>query len=279
MKIFKPLTPSRRRMTKADDSQLTKNVRPLRFLLEIKKSKAGRSRGRITIRHRGGGHKKKYRLIDFKMDKINIPAKIQSIEYDPNRSSYIALAIYKDGEKRYILAPQELKVGDEIINSDSVDLKPGNRMPLKNIPVGTFIYNVELIPGQGGKIVRSAGNSAQIMAIEGGYAHLTFPSGEVRMIPENCRASIGALSNPEHKFENLGKAGRMRWLGIRPTVRGSAMNPVDHPHGGGEGRAPIGLRKGPKTPWGKQAFGVKTRKRKKYSDKFIINRRKKKHHG
>jgi len=279
MKIFKPLTPSRRRMTKADESQLTKKVRPLRFLLEIKKSKAGRSGGRISIRHRGGGHKKKYRVIDFKMDKINIPAKIQSIEYDPSRSSYIALAVYRDGEKRYILAPQELKVGDEIITGELVSLKLGNRMPLKNIPIGTFVYNLELIPGQGGKIVRSAGNSAQVMAIEGSYAHLTLPSGEVRMVPENCWASIGTLSNPEHKFENLGKAGRMRWLGIRPTVRGSAMNPVDHPHGGGEGRAPIGLRKGPKTPWGKQAFGVKTRKRKKYSDKFIIKRRKKKHHG
>ena len=279
MKIFKPLTPGRRQMTKADDSQLTKKVRPLRYLLKAKKSKAGRSRGRISIRHRGGGHKKKYRIIDFKMDKINIPARIQSIEYDPNRSCYIALAIYRDGEKRYILAPQELKVGDEIITGESVALKPANRMLLRNILVGTFVYNVELIPGQGGKIVRSAGNSAQVMALEGGYVHLTLPSGEVRMIPENCLASIGSLSNPEHKFENLGKAGRMRWIGIRPTVRGSAMNPVDHPHGGGEGKAPIGLRKGPKTPWGKQAFGVKTRKRKKYSDKLILKRRKKKHHS
>jgi large subunit ribosomal protein L2 len=279
MKIFKPLTPGRRQMTKADDSQLTKKVRPLRFLLGAKKSKAGRSSGRISIRHRGGGHKKKYRIIDFKMDKINIPAKIQSIEYDPNRSCYIALAVYRDGEKRYILAPQELKVGDEIMTGELMALKPANRMPLKKIPVGTFVYNVELIPGQGGKIVRSAGNSAQVMALEGGYVHLTLPSGEVRMILENCLASIGSLSNPEHKFENLGKAGRMRWIGIRPTVRGSAMNPVDHPHGGGEGRAPIGLRRGPKTPWGKQAFGIKTRKRKKYSDKLIIKRRKKKHHG
>jgi len=278
MKIFKPLTPSRRQMTKADDSQLTRKVRPLKSLLIINKSKAGRSKGRISVRHQGGGHKKKYRIIDFKMNKANIPAKIKSIEYDPNRSTYIALAVYKDGEKRYILAPQELKVGDEIITGDSVALKSGNRTALKNISVGTFVYNIELIPGQGAKIARSAGNSVQVMAIEGGYAHLTLPSGEVRMVPENCMASIGSLSNFEHKFENLGKAGRMRWLGVRPTVRGSAMNPVDHPHGGGEGRAPIGLRKGPKTPWGKQAFGIKTRKRKKYSDKFIIKGRKKKHH-
>ncbi|MFZ5559639.1 MAG: 50S ribosomal protein L2 [Patescibacteria group bacterium] len=277
MKEYRPLTPSRRRMTKADESQLTKKVSPLKSLLMFRKSKAGRSKGRISIRHRGGGHKKKYRLIDFRMDKLNIPARVERIEYDPNRSSFIALIVYKDGEKRYILAPQDLKVGDEIMTSELVALKPGNRMPLKNIPVGTFVYNIELIPGRGGKLARSAGNSAQVMAIESGYAQLTLPSGEVRMIPEDAMASIGFLSNPEHKFENLGKAGRVRWLGIRPTVRGSAMNPVDHPHGGGEGRAPIGLRKGPKTPWGKQAFGVKTRKRKKYSDKFIIKRRKK--HG
>ncbi len=264
-------------MTKADDSQLTKNVIPLKSLLTIKKSKAGRSKGRITVRHQGGGHKQKYRFIDFKMAKFNIPAKVESIEYDPNRSSFIALVVYKDGERRYILAPHELKIGDEIIVGDSIPLKLANRMMLKNIPVGTFVYNIELIPGQGGKLVRAAGNSAQVMAIEGGYAHLTMPSGEVRMVPENCSASIGSLSNPEHKFENLGKAGRARWLGVRPAVRGTAMNPCDHPHGGGEGRAPIGLRKGPKTPWGKQAFGVKTRKRKKYSDKFIIKKRK--HHG
>ena len=276
MKIFKPTTPSRRQMTKADDSQLTKKVRPFKKLLKIKKSKAGRSKqGRITVRHKGGGHKKKYRLIDFKgIDKINIPARVQSIEYDPSRSCYIALVVYKDSEKRYILAPQDLKIGDEIVTAEKTPLRPGNRMLLKNILVGTFVYNIELIPGQGGKIVRSAGNSAQVMAIEGGYVHLTLPSGEVRMVPENSMASIGALSNPEHGFEIIGKAGRARWMGIRPTVRGTAMNPVDHPHGGGEGKAPIGLRRGPKTPWGKQAFGVKTRKKKKHSDKFIIKRRK-----
>ena len=275
MKIYKPITPGQRQMTKADDSQLTKKVRPFKKFLKIKKSKAGRSKqGRITVWHKGGGHKKKYRIIDFKrIDKIGIPAKVRSIEYDPNRSCYIALVVYKDGEKRYILAPQDLKIGDEVITDEKVPLRPGNRMFLKNIPVGTFVYNIEIIPGQGGKIVRSAGNSAQLMAIEGGYAQIKLPSEEIRVVPEKSMASIGVLSNPEHSFENLGKAGRTRWLGIRPTVRGSAMNPVDHPHGGGEGRAPIGLRKGPKTPWGKQAYGVKTRKKKKYSDKFIISRR------
>lgn len=278
MKIYKPTTPGRRGMTKADDKQLTKKAKPFKKLLKIKRSKAGRSRkGRITVRHKGGGHKKKYRIIDFlRSDKLAIPAKVLSIEYDPNRSTHIALIAYKDGEKRYVLAPQDLGVGDEIITDEKTVLKSGNRMMLKNIPVGTFVYNIELIPGQGGKIVRSAGDSAQVMAIEGKYVQLTLPSGEVRMVLGKAMASIGALSNPEHGFVNLGKAGRKRWLGIRPTVRGSAMVPADHPHGGGEGRAPIGLRKGPKTPWGKQAFGVKTRKRKKYSDKFIIKRRHKK---
>jgi len=277
MKKIRPRTPGQRARIKPDDSQITKGVKPLKSLLLSKKSKAGRAKwGRITIRHRGGGHKKKYRIIDFRQDKLNIPAVVRSIEYDPNRSAFIALVVYKDGEKRYILAPQELKIGDEIISGEVVAFKPGNRMQLKNIPVGTFVHNVELQPGQGGKIARSAGNSAQVMAIEGGYAHLALPSGEIRMVLQQCMASIGTLSNPEHVFENLGKAGRMRWLGIRPTVRGTAMNPVDHPHGGGEGRAPIGLRKGPKTPWGKQAFGIKTRKTKKYSDKFILQRRRKK---
>jgi len=245
MKIYRPTTPGRRGMTKADGKQLTKKVRSFKKLLKIKKSKAGRSRqGRITTRHKGGGHKKKYRIIDFKrIDKFGIPAKVESIEYDPNRSCFIALITYQDKEKRYILAPQDLKKDDEIIADEKTPLKPGNRMFLK---------------------------------IEGGYAQLTLPSGEVRMVLEKAMASIGILSNPEHVFVNLGKAGRKRWLGIRPTVRGSAMVPADHPHGGGEGRAPIGIRKGPKTPWGKQVFGVKTRKKKKYSDKFIIKRRKKK---
>jgi len=277
MKIYKPRTPGRRGMTKADDSQLTKGVKPFKKLLKTKKSRAGRSKGRITVRHKGGGHKKKYRIIDFKRTtKLGIPAKVQSIEYDPNRSAFIALIKYQNKEKNYILAPQDLKKDDEIIADEKTSLRVGNRMLLKNIPVGAFVYNVELNPGQGGKIVRSAGGGAQVMAVEGGYAQLTLPSGEVRMIPEKAMASIGTLSKPEHIFVNLGKAGRKRWLGIRPTVRGSAMVPADHPHGGGEGRAGIGLRKGPKTPWGKQAFGVKTRKKKKYSDKFIIKRRKKK---
>lgn len=278
MKNFNPTTPGQRARIKADNSQITKGAKPLKKLLISKKSMAGRARwGRITVRHQGGGHKKKYRLIDFRQDKLNIPGIIKSIEYDPNRSSFIALVFYKDGEKRYILAPQEIKIGEEIISGEKVALKPGNRMPLKNIPVGTFVHNVEISSGQGGKIARSAGNSAQLMAVDAGYAHLNMPSGEVRMILENCMASIGALSNPEHNFENLGKAGRMRWLGVRPRVRGSAMNPVDHPHGGGEGRAPIGLRKGPKTLWGKQAFGVRTRRSKKYSDRLIIQKRKNKH--
>jgi len=273
MKIFKPTTSGQRARIKADNSQLTKGVRSFKKFLKIKKSKAGRSRGRITVRHQGGGHKKKYRIIDFKMEKRSIPAKIVSIEYDPNRSAFIALVVYRDGEKRYILAPSELKVNDEIICEEKAALKPGNRMMLKNIPVGTFVHNVELVPGNGGKIARSAGNSVQVMAVEGGRIQLALPSSERRIVPENAMASIGALSNPEHTFENLGKAGRMRWRGVRPRVRGSAMNPCDHPHGGGEGRAPIGLRRGPKTPWGKQAYGVKTRKRFKYSDKFIISRR------
>ena len=276
MKKYRPTTPGRRGMTKADDSQLTKKARPFKKLLKIKKSKAGRSKGRVTVRHRGGGHKRRYRIIDFKRDKFDIPAKVESIEYDPNRSAFIALITYENGKKSYVLAPQNLKVGDEIIAGEKVSIKPGNRMLLKNMPIGTFVYNIELISGRGGQIVRSAGANAQITAIEGGYVHLTLPSSEIRMVPENVMASIGSLSRPEHKFVNIGKAGRSRWLSKRPTVRGVAMNPVDHPHGGGEGRSPVGQRKGPKTPWGKKAYGVKTRKKKKYSNKFIIRRRKKK---
>lgn len=277
MKIYKPTTPGRRQMTGIDYKKVITARKPYKPLIEALKKKAGRNRqGKITVRHRGGGHKRKYRIIDFKRNKFDIPAKVESIEYDPNRSTFIALVTYKDGEKRYILAPQDLKVGDEVITGEKVPLKPGNRMPLKNIPVGTFVYNTELIPGRGGQIVRSAGTGAQITAIEGGYVHLTLPSSEIRMVPENAMASIGSLSKPEHRFVNIGKAGRSRWLGKRPVVRGVAMNPVDHPHGGGEGRSPVGLRKGPKTPWGKKAYGVKTRKKKKYSDKFIVRRRKKK---
>lgn len=277
MKIYKPTTPGRRKMTGIDYKKVVTAAKPYKALTKAVTRRVGRNKqGRITVRHRGGGHKRKYRIIDFKRNKFDIPAKVESIEYDPNRSAFISLITYEDGEKRYILAPQDLKVGDKIVTGEKTPLKPGNRMVLKNMPVGTFVYNVELNPGKGGQIVRSAGASAQITAVEGGYVHLTLPSSEIRMVPENAMASIGSLSKPEYRFVNLGKAGRSRWLGKRPTVRGVAMNPVDHPHGGGEGRSPVGQRKGPKTPWGKKAYGVKTRKKKKYSDKFIIKRRKKK---
>lgn len=230
------------------------------------------------MRHRGGGEKKYYRLVDFKRDKFDIPAKVEAIEYDPNRSSRIALIVYRDGERRYIIAPQDLKVGDEIVSSKGrVEIKIGNRMSLENIPVGFMVYNIELVPGQGGKIVRSAGARATTMAIEGKYAQLKLPSGEVRLLPRKCMATIGEVSNPDHRHIKLGKAGRSRHLGIRPSVRGKAMNPVDHPHGGGEGHNPIGLKR-PKTPWGKPALGVKTRKKKKWSNKFIIKRRTKRKH-
>lgn len=262
-------------MKGVDFSGLSKK-KPEKKLTKRLVRKAGRGAGgRITVRHKGGGHKRKYRLIDFKrLDKINQPAKVLSLEYDPNRTCFIALVEYLDGEKRYILAPDKLKIGDEIICQEKAPLKIGNRMQLKNIPVGSQVYNIELLPGQGGQIVRSAGTTAQVLAQEGGYTHLKLPSGEIRMIKEDCLATLGQLSNVEHNTIVLGKAGRARWLGRRPTVRGSAMTPRDHPHGGGEGRTGIGLRKGPKTPWGKPAFGVKTRKKHKWSDKLIIKRRK-----
>jgi large subunit ribosomal protein L2 len=263
-------------MIKPDLSQLTKGAFPLKKLTKRLKKWAGRNnQGRITVRHQGGGHRKIWRQIDFKQNKIDMPAQVLSVEFDPNRSSFIALICYQNGEKSYILAPRDLKVGDKIITSERVPLKPGNRMPLKNTPVGTFVYNIEIQPGQGGKLARSAGNSSQMMACENGYAHLLLPSSEIRMVSENCLASIGVLSNPEYNIKNVGKAGRRRWAGVRPRVRGSAMNPCDHPHGGGEGRAPIGL-KYPKTPWGKHALGVKTRNRKKISGKYIVRRRIKK---
>ena len=274
MKLYKPTTPARRGMSKIETKEVTRK-KPEKSLVKAKPKKAGRGGGKITTRHKGGGHKKKYRLLDFKRDKIDIPAKVSSIEYDPNRSSFIALVIYADGEKRYILAPNGLKVGDEIICSKISPLKAGNRLLLKNIPVGTAVYNIELIPGKGGQLVRSAGNYATVVAQEGGFTHLVFPSGEIRMIKDQAMASVGELSNPEQKIQKIGKAGRTRHLGIRPTVRGSAMSPRDHPHGGGEGRSPIGM-KHPKTLWGKPAYGVKTRKKNKASDKFIIKRRKKK---
>lgn len=276
IKRYKPITPGRKGMTAVDYSVLTEK-KPAKRLTKKLVNRAGRgSSGRITVRHKGGGHKRRYRLIDFKQcDKMGIPAKVVSIEYDPNRSSFIALVNYRDGEKRYILAPDGLKVGQEIICQEKAPQKIGNRMELRNIPVGSQVYNIDLQPGKGGQLIRSAGSSAQVMANENGYTQLKMASGEIRMIKDTCFASLGQLSNPEHSQVIIGKAGRSRWMGRRPTVRGSAMNPVDHPHGGGENRQSIGLRKGPKTPWGKLAYGVKTRK-KKTSDKLIIKRRVKK---
>ena len=276
MKIYKPITPGTRGMTGIDFSVLTKKE-PERKLLRPLKNRAGRSRstGRITVRHQGGGAKKLYRVIEFSQKKINIPAKVIAIEYDPNRTAFLALIQYPDQEKQYILAPQDLKVGNEIIFSEKAPLLPGNRIKLKNIPVGTMVHNIELELGRGGKIVRSAGTAAQVLAQEDKYTHLKLPSGEIRKTNGECFASIGIISNPEHRFMKIGKAGRNRLKGIRPAVRGSAMNPCDHPHGGGEGRTSIGL-KYPKTPWGKHALGVKTRKRHKWTNKFIIQRRQKK---
>jgi large subunit ribosomal protein L2 len=255
-------------------SLLTKKKPEKKLLLSLKK-KAGRgASGRITVRHKGGGAKRLYRLIDFGEEKLGISAKVRAVEYDPNRNSFICLLEYQDGEKRYRICPQDLKEGEEVICAEKAEIKIGNRMKLKNIPVGTQVYNIELEPGKGGKLVRGAGTSARILAHEGGLCHLVFPSSEIRQISEESFASIGQVSNPEHRFITFKKAGRVRHLGKRPTVRGTAMGPADHPHGGGEGKAPIGLRH-PKTPWGKPALGVKTRK-KKWTDKFIIQRRKKK---
>ena len=255
-------------------TKLLTNKEPEKKLLLSFKKRAGRARsGEITVRHRGGGAKRLYRIIDFSQEKINIPAKVAALEYDPYRTAFIALLEYQDGEKRYVLAPQGLKVGDEVLTAEKTEIKPGNRMKLKNIPIGTLIYNIEIFPGQGGKLVRGAGTTAKILAREGGYNHIEMPSKETRKIPEECFASIGSISHPEHRFEILGKAGRIRHLRRRPIVRGAAMNPVDHPHGGrGGGKRPIGL-KHPKTPWGKIARGVKTRRR-KHTDKYIIERRK-----
>lgn len=269
---FKPTTPSRREMTMATFEEITTN-KPEKSLLVAKKKKAGRnSQGKITVRHRGGGHKQKYRIIDFKRNKDGIPGKISTIEYDPNRSAYISLVTYADGEKRYILHVVGLKVGDVVVSGPDADIKPGNCLPLKNIPVGTVIHNIELQSGKGGQMVRSAGASAQLMAKEGNHATLRLPSGEMRYVRIECKATIGVVSNTTHEIMNYGSAGRVRRLGIRPTVRGSAMNPVDHPHGGGEGRTPIG-RPSPMTPWGKPAMGLKTRKHNKYSDRLIVKRR------
>lgn len=272
VKKFKPITPGRRQMTVSSFEEITRTT-PEKSLTVSLKKKAGRnSQGRVTVRHRGGGHKRKYRIIDFKRDKDNIPAKVAHIEYDPNRSARIALLHYADGEKRYILAPVGLEVGQTVMSGPGADIKPGNALQIRDIPVGTIIHNIELKPGKGGQLVRAAGAAAQIMAKEGKYAHVRLPSSEVRLIHLDCKATVGQVGNLEHENISLGKAGRSRWLGRRPTVRGSAMNPVDHPHGGGEGRAPIG-RKSPMTPWGKPTLGYKTRK-KKPSDKYIVRRRK-----
>ena len=273
MKHFKPYTPSRRNMTVSDFEEITKTT-PEKSLLTKKKKNAGRnSYGRITVRHQGGGNRQKYRIIDFKRRKDNAEATVIGIEYDPNRSANIALIQYEDGEKAYILAPQGLKDGDKVVSGEAVDIKPGNCMPISSIPVGTLIHNIELNPKQGGKLVKAAGQSAQLMAKEGKYAHVRLPSGEMRLILATCRATIGVIGNSDHENVKIGKAGRKRHMGIRPTVRGSVMNPVDHPHGGGEGRAPVG-HAGPMTPWGKPALGYKTRNRKKQSNKFIVKRRK-----
>ena len=272
IKKYKPTTPGRRGMSSLSFEEIT-STSPERSLLEPLSKKGGRNNtGRITTRHQGGGHKRQYRVIDFKRNKDNIPAKVATIEYDPNRSANIALLNYADGEKRYILAPKGLQVGQTIVSGEAVDIKVGNAMELRNIPEGTFVHNVELKPGKGGQLARSAGVSAQILGSEGRYTILRLASGEVRKVLSNCRATIGTVGNEDHSLVNLGKAGRSRWMGIRPTVRGSVMNPNDHPHGGGEGRTPVG-RKSPMTPWGKKAMGVKTRKAKKASTKLITRRR------
>ena len=275
IKKFVPTSPGRRFMTVRTFDEIT-STEPEKSLLAPLKKKAGRNaNGRITVRHQGGGHKRKYRIIDFKRDKDGIPAKVATIEYDPNRSANIALLHYVDGEKRYILAPVGVTVGTQILAGEGADIKPGNAMPLKLIPVGTLIHNIELKIGKGGQLVRSAGASAQLMAKEGKYAQVRLPSGEVRLVSQECRATIGQVGNLEHENITIGKAGRSRWLGKRPTVRGSVMNPCDHPHGGGEGKAPIG-RKGPVTPWGKPTLGYKTRKKTNKSDQYIVKRRNKK---
>ena len=272
IKVYKPTSNSRRNMSVTDYSELSK-VAPERSLLEPLKNKSGRNNyGRITVRHRGGANRRKYRVIDFKRSKFDVPAEVVSLEYDPNRSAHIALIKYEDGVKSYILAPAGLKVGDTVMAGPEADIKPGNALPLVNIPTGTVIHNVELYPGRGGQLARAAGNAAQLMAKEGEYALLRLPSGELRKVPANCMATVGQVGNLDHENVKIGNAGRKRHMGWRPTVRGSVMNPNDHPHGGGEGKSPIG-RPGPVTPWGKPALGYKTRNKKKASNKMIVRRR------
>ncbi|MBR6684187.1 MAG: 50S ribosomal protein L2 [Firmicutes bacterium] len=272
IKTYKPYTASRRNMTGSAFTEITKSEPEKSLVVRVKNTAGRNSYGKITVRHIGGGHKKLYRIIDFKRNKDGIPAKVTGIEYDPNRSANIALLTYADGEKRYILAPEGLTDGDTVISGENVEIKVGNCLPLRNIPTGSNVHNIEMKPGKGGQMVRAAGNAAQLMAKEGKFATLRLPSGEMRMVPIDCRATIGTVGNGDHELVKIGKAGRKRHMGIRPTVRGSVMNPNDHPHGGGEGRAPIG-RPSPMTPWGKPALGLKTRKKKKQSNKYIVRSR------
>lgn len=274
IKKFKPTSPARRQMTMSTFEEITKKQPEKSLVVALKKNSGRNNQGKITVRHRGGGTTVKYRIIDFKRLKDNVPAKVSAVEYDPNRSANIALLVYADGEKRYILHPHGLKVGDVVISGEQQDIKTGNAMPLMNMPVGTIVHNIEMKPGKGGQLVRSAGNSAQLMAKEGKYALLRLPSGETRYVRKECRATVGQVGNIDHENITIGKAGRTRHMGIRPTVRGSVMNPNDHPHGGGEGRSPIG-RPTPVTPWGKPALGYKTRKKNNPNDKYIVSRRKK----
>lgn len=272
VKKYDPTSPGRRGMTVATFEEITKKEPEKSLLVSLKRTGGRNAQGKITVRHIGGGNKVKYRIIDFKRNKDDIPAKVAAIEYDPNRTAYIALLNYADGEKRYIIAPVGLNVGDTVVSGDKADIKVGNALPIRSIPVGTFIHNIELTAGKGGQMVRAAGNGAQLMAKEGEYAQVRLPSGEVRYVRLECRATIGTVGNVTNEIVNIGKAGRKRHMGVRPTVRGSVMNPVDHPHGGGEGKSPIG-HPGPLTPWGKPALGYKTRKHKKYSDRFIVKKR------
>ena len=273
IKTYRPTSPARRQMTVSGFDGVDKHAKPERSLIEVRKKNSGRnSYGRITVRHKGGGNRRKYRVIDFRRDKLDMTATVLRLEYDPNRSAFIALVQYEDGEKRYILAPVGIGAGDTVVSSASADIKPGNCLPLENIPVGTVIHNIELYPGRGAQFVRAAGVAAQLMAKEGGMATIRMPSGEMRKVRMDCRATIGQVGNIDHSNVSIGKAGRKRHMGVRPTVRGSVMNPVDHPHGGGEGKSPIG-RPGPVTPWGKPTLGYKTRKAKNRTNKFIVKRR------
>ena len=272
IKKYNPTTPGLRGMTVSSFEEITGKSNIKTLMAPVKKNSGRNSYGKITVRHRGGGAKRQYRLIDFKRNKDGIPAKVASIEYDPNRSANIALLVYADGEKRYIIHPEGLKVGDTVLSGENADIKPGNCLPIENIPLGTVLHNIEMKPGKGAQMVRSAGSSAQLMAKENGFAQIRLGSGEVRMVSLNCKATIGAVGNHDHENVKIGKAGRKRWMGIRPTVRGVVMNPCDHPHGGGEGKSPVGMPS-PVTPWGKPALGYKTRKKGKASDKYIVRRR------